>query len=500
MGPSPTRRSGHAMATSGTQVFVLGGESLTAEKPKDPSIIHVLDCRHINYPWVKPPRTRGARNKASSGLDLNFAFSSQWSSGRTFVALGNSVGSTGGTTHLETSHQRLPIALEDDDEWVEQDDEDWLQQQEDDEEEWLQAYEMTESPPQSPPQHPHVRDFRSSPTHPALVVSGAAEGDSTQVNLSTKATQSEYETILQSALGDLTHLSVPPSRLTIMDSTQIGCGKYGEVLLAKLVGSSQAPILVAVKELRPIETRGVRQRIALRLVRELKIWAKVSHPNILPLVGYYLSENYEIARFISPFMINGNVSQYLGRVKLGVLGRLDIIRDVTAGMNYLHSCSPHICHGDLKPPNILINDTLRAVLCDFGLATFIQESGISSGLTTSRSIKGSLRYMSPELSLVDDAKHTLASDVWAWGCTAFEIITDCVPYKRATKDTTVLFAIVQKEPPGSIDTLMSHMPHSTSSTIPPAIQGLQHYLPLCWNFDAEQRPQMTSILRNLFPQ
>ncbi|KIO28211.1 hypothetical protein M407DRAFT_45230, partial [Tulasnella calospora MUT 4182] len=82
---------------------------------------------------------------------------------------------------------------------------------------------------------------------------------------------------------------------------------------------------------------------------ELKIWAKVDHPNVLPLIGYYLSENYEIAQFISPFMAKGNVTQYLERNQVDLFERLDIVRDITAGMDYLHSCDPPICHGDLKP-------------------------------------------------------------------------------------------------------------------------------------------------------
>ncbi|KAG9001695.1 Negative regulator of mitotic exit [Tulasnella sp. JGI-2019a] len=50
MGPAPSGRSGHAMAASGSRVFVLGGESFTSVKPDDPSIIHMLDSRHIKYP------------------------------------------------------------------------------------------------------------------------------------------------------------------------------------------------------------------------------------------------------------------------------------------------------------------------------------------------------------------------------------------------------------------------------------------------------------------
>lgn len=43
MGPSPTARSGHAMASMGSRVFVLGGESFTPARGDDHGIIHVLD-------------------------------------------------------------------------------------------------------------------------------------------------------------------------------------------------------------------------------------------------------------------------------------------------------------------------------------------------------------------------------------------------------------------------------------------------------------------------
>ncbi|KZO92776.1 hypothetical protein CALVIDRAFT_584906 [Calocera viscosa TUFC12733] len=72
MGPAPTGRSGHAMASFGQRVFVLGGESSaiapspsdptgfspspTALKPPPPDLIHVLDTKHIKYPDpTKPP-------------------------------------------------------------------------------------------------------------------------------------------------------------------------------------------------------------------------------------------------------------------------------------------------------------------------------------------------------------------------------------------------------------------------------------------------------------
>lgn len=58
------------------------------------------------------------------------------------------------------------------------------------------------------------------------------------------------------------------------------------------------------------------------------------------------------------------------------------------------------------------------MLADFGLSRALEAN--PTGLTTSKTIKGSLRYMSPEL-VMQNASHTLASDVWAFGCVALEV-------------------------------------------------------------------------------
>lgn len=49
MGPAPSVRSGHAMASVGTRIFVLGGESSSPGQTDDPSILHVLDTSMFNF-------------------------------------------------------------------------------------------------------------------------------------------------------------------------------------------------------------------------------------------------------------------------------------------------------------------------------------------------------------------------------------------------------------------------------------------------------------------
>ncbi|KAG9049025.1 hypothetical protein FS837_011404 [Tulasnella sp. UAMH 9824] len=113
-----------------------------------------------------------------------------------------------------------------------------------------------------------------------------------------------------------------------------------------------------------------------------------------------------------------------------------LLADAAQGLAYLHSLDPPICHGDIKAANVLVTAELTAVICDFGLSRAVQEE--YTGLTTSRTLKGSLRHLSPEI-LDEDPVHTLASDVWAWGCLALEVgtrtgvIPDLLPGEQFVK-------------------------------------------------------------------
>ncbi|KAG9023282.1 hypothetical protein FS837_005875 [Tulasnella sp. UAMH 9824] len=214
-----------------------------------------------------------------------------------------------------------------------------------------------------------------------------------------------------------------------------------------------------------------RSKTCQRLARELKVWDKAKHPNVLKLIGYYLSENYASAQLISPYMENGNITEYIKRTRPNIKTRLGFA-------------------------NVLIDEKLDAVLCDFGLATFIQDSGAASGLTTSRSTKGSTRYMSPELFQDTEAKHTLESDIWGWACTIFEILTDNTPYANALSDGNIVLVIVQGAAPGSIE-LLSHLVPAVNGPSLSELVTLQTLIPECWDKEPRKRPSSASIVERL---
>ena len=74
-----------------------------------------------------------------------------------------------------------------------------------------------------------------------------------------------------------------------------------------------------------------------------------------------------------------------------------------------------------KQNNVLITDEGRAVLCDFGLSQVVEDLGRPTGFTLSNPDIGPVRWQAPEFLEGEDEPATLASDVWSFGCTAFEV-------------------------------------------------------------------------------
>lgn len=80
---------------------------------------------------------------------------------------------------------------------------------------------------------------------------------------------------------------------------------------------------------------------------------------------------------------------------------------------YLHSLDPPIFHGDIKPQNVIVQDDLKAALCDFGISKLILASGEHSGFTTADSCSGTSGYEPKEI--LNEGPPTTAADVYSFG-------------------------------------------------------------------------------------
>ncbi|KAG9044503.1 hypothetical protein FS837_008053 [Tulasnella sp. UAMH 9824] len=291
-------------------------------------------------------------------------------------------------------------------------------------------------------------------------------------------------TALERCLHGLKHLFIDMNRLRKEAGYAEKRGGYGNVRVCRLDSGTPRSKLVAAKRIHLGERKPEAQRLVLRLARELKVWAALQHPHVLPLLGYYLDTDYHRAILISEYQIHGDLKDYLEQEKPSWDMRLQLTRDSTDGLAYLHGRSPPVRHGDLKTANVFINAKRQAMLADFGLSKSL-ESG-PTGLTTSNGLKGTLRYYSPELlKEQEEVSYELPSDIWAWGCLAVEVLTDRIPYAGKNTEPGVFSAIIAGKPPSEIEDL------------PIPVPELKLLLAKCWKPEPSERPPASHCLRTL---
>ncbi|KAG9027114.1 hypothetical protein FS837_004372 [Tulasnella sp. UAMH 9824] len=304
-------------------------------------------------------------------------------------------------------------------------------------------------------------------------------------------------TAARAVFKSLDHLIIAPERLTFVDYPVSRSGLC-DVYFAKLDENSQTPKDVAVERLLVGPGEDRRLRTAIRLARQLKVWEGLRHPNVLELLGYYLSPNCDTAQLISPYLINGGLGDYLAKNPVGIAQRLGFVRDITSGLDYLHSHSPPIYHGDLNPANITIDENLNAVLSCLGLASVHGDEDHPSGLTTSTGLNGVLRYLGPELIAEEQPQHSPASDVWAWACTAFEILTGDKVFKEKQTELLIVYALLQRQPPASPARLLSLVPEAPKPEYASTLRLLHSYIPICWDSEPRKRPSISLVRRQAF--
>ncbi|KAG9012228.1 hypothetical protein FRB90_006774 [Tulasnella sp. 427] len=239
---------------------------------------------------------------------------------------------------------------------------------------------------------------------------------------------------------------------------------------------------IAIKVLRVASTSNIGDpetgRLRTRFDRELTIWTECQHPRVLELLGYAYIEG--VPCLISPWCSNGNILEYIS--KSPDADRRMLITQVAEGLVYLHGREPPVVHSDIKPANVLVSADGNAKICDFGISKLMQEN--PSGFTTTASVKGTLRYSSPEM-LDLDGQSTTASDVWAFGMLVLHVMTRKLPYYHLQSDPKVILAIMSSEKP-----LREIYPELPSG------DPLWRVMDDCWN-DSTRRPTMAEVLAKL---
>ncbi|KAG8950319.1 hypothetical protein FRC04_007761 [Tulasnella sp. 424] len=180
---------------------------------------------------------------------------------------------------------------------------------------------------------------------------------------------------------------------------------------------------------------------------------------------------------------NGSLVSYLdNNPNLSRPKKIQLLEQITHGLAFLHSQSPPICHADIKPENVLINDLCEATLSDFGLSRVIQEIDISTGFTTGDGPKGSQRFMAPELFEEDNPKPTLGTDIYAFGGLVLAVMSGSPPFAHIKAPAKVMFRIISEEHPKPEE-------HPKLERNDP----LWSLMALCWAREPKMRPTISDV-------
>ncbi|KAN0084324.1 Protein kinase-like domain containing protein [Tylopilus felleus] len=235
--------------------------------------------------------------------------------------------------------------------------------------------------------------------------------------------------------------------VTRSDQYAFASGSFGDVFRGMFNVRGKL-IEVAIKVYK-VYTQRDEHRLK-RFNKEIDVWLKLQHPNVLPLFGTIRDTRMhpDIPAMVCPWVANGSLSGHLDRNKeLPVTARLILINDVALGLQYLHS--QRVVHGDLSGSNVLVRADGRAYIADFGLSTLLTAVGGPS-VASSRQNGGTVRWMAPELLNPQNPSPpspTSRSDVYSFGSIMFQTLTGNIPYHHLSRDEQVIWAILQGTKP-----------------------------------------------------
>ncbi|XP_059641120.1 G-type lectin S-receptor-like serine/threonine-protein kinase LECRK2 [Cornus florida] len=192
---------------------------------------------------------------------------------------------------------------------------------------------------------------------------------------------------------------------------ELGRNSFGAVYKGA-ISDAEGKKLIAVKRIERDMEEGKREFRA-----EMTAIGRTHHRNLVQLLGFCIEGASKL--LVYEFMKNGSLANLLFKVEMhpSWKERVKIAMDVARGILYLHEeCETRIIHCNIKPQNILMDDSWTAKISDFGLAKLLMPNQIG----TLTGIRGTRGYLAPEWH-----RNTLISekaDIYSFGVVLLEII------------------------------------------------------------------------------
>lgn len=195
------------------------------------------------------------------------------------------------------------------------------------------------------------------------------------------------------------------ANLNFIKIRQIGDneGKNSDVFLARDV---QLDAELVVKQMEIAKVNSIDDYFL-----EAKILYDCKHPNIMEIQYASTSEDGKYIYLSMPYHKKGSLNALINKEYLTVRQMIKYFLDVLSGVAHIHSKG--LLHLDIKPSNILLDQSDRAILTDFGLSRYLDENG------TATQTKSYTYHFDPE-SLLHSGR-TVLSDIYQMGLTMYRV-------------------------------------------------------------------------------
>ena len=240
---------------------------------------------------------------------------------------------------------------------------------------------------------------------------------------------------------------------------ELGRGGMGAVYLAR---DRQLDRPVALKVLPP--DIAIEPGLRDRFLRETRLVAGFSHPNIVPV--FAVEESPTLLAFAMGFVEGESLTARVQRA--GPLSSRETVRlmqDIGYALAYAHGRG--VVHRDLKPDNIMIERaTGRALLMDFGIARAIETPAARQGLTRVGEVVGTPEFMSPEQASGDVVDGR--SDLYALGLVLYFALTGTMAITGESTQRVIVAQLTQAVP--SVGLARSDLPSALVDVIDRCVQ------------------------------
>jgi tetratricopeptide (TPR) repeat protein/tRNA A-37 threonylcarbamoyl transferase component Bud32 len=200
--------------------------------------------------------------------------------------------------------------------------------------------------------------------------------------------------------------------------------------------------IVALKVIRPGYTSPEMLR---RFEQEAQALGRLQHPGIARIyeAGCATTESGPQPYFAMELIHGETLLEYAAEHKLNTRQRLELVARICDAVQHAHERG--LVHRDLKPVNVLVDDTGQPKVLDFGVARLTDSDSQVTRQTDIGQLIGTLPYMSPEQVVADPSEVDPRTDVYALGIILYELLAGKLPYSVDRKTLPDAVQVIREQ-------------------------------------------------------